>query len=60
MNISEAAERILRKMAARHRFGLFDWSAGSYDREVALTRAYRIHQRLQGRRISFRQAMRGE
>ena len=61
MELMEMQGRIMNKMAARRfsPFGLFDWSHGSWEWQVAFARAYRVQQRLMGRRISFKQAMWG-
>jgi hypothetical protein len=52
----EIRGRIAGRMADRRRLGWFDFSPFSYDMRVAHARAWRIVCRLNGRRITLREA----
>ena len=54
-NLNTMAEQILHKMAQRQ--CVVDWAPFSYDRRVAMARAYRVFLRARGERISFTQAL---
>ena len=58
MNLTQMSERIFQKMASRLRLGWIDYSSDSYDRHVATVRAWRILERLRGRRMTLAQALR--
>lgn len=58
MNLATMSERIFQNMARRQRLGWLDYSSGSYDRHIAAARAWRILERLRGRRMTLAQALR--
>lgn len=56
---SDIADRIKEKTLRRMTLGWFDHSQDSHDMRIIKARAFRIIMRLQGQRISMRQAMWG-
>jgi hypothetical protein len=52
-------QRIKAKATARMNIGWFDHSEDSHDMRVVKARAFRIFMRLQGQRISMREALWG-
>ena len=58
MNYHEMMSRMVQKCANRTTIGWFDHSPSSYDVRVAHARAWRISERLQGRRVTLAQAIR--
>lgn len=59
MTLQALRDAVLLRMARRRSIGPFDWSPGSHDDQVATARAYRVMCRVNGRRISMREAMYG-
>jgi hypothetical protein len=59
LTLAQLRDEVLARMARRRRIGPFDWGPDSWDRRVAMARAFRVMCRANGRRISMRDALCG-